>query len=207
MTNRIAAIISILFHPLLMATYLFAAFTIADPFMVLPPGYSIKGQWLIVLVVSLTTFVIPSLSMVMLKVAGYIKSLKLEERRDRFIPFIYITLFYGFTAYYFNKQMLVTNLAGGVFIVVALMILISAIINFYWKISIHGVAMGGMVGIFLLVSYINIDSNSIFLLFGSIIISGIVLSSRLRLYAHTPLQVYLGFLLGFIVSLMAIFWS
>ena len=207
MTARLASIISIVFHPLLMATYLFAAFTVADPFMVLPPGYTTKGQWLIVLVVCLTTFVIAGLSLLMLKVAGYIKSLRLEERRERYVPFIYIALFYGFTAYYFNKQMLVTQLAGGVFIVVAIMILFTTVINFFWKISVHGVAMGGMVGIFLLVTFLNIDSNSMYLLIGSIVIAGIVISSRLRLHAHTPMQTYLGFLLGFVVSLSAVYWT
>lgn len=207
MNKRDATIISAIFHPLLMGTYLFALFTLADPMIVLPPGYTTTAQWLIVLVISITTFVIPALSMIMLKFTGSIKSLKLESRRDRFIPFMYIVVFYGFTAYYFNKQMMVTNLASGIFILVATMVLLTAIINFFWKISVHGVSVGGMVGIFLAVTYLNSSSVIIYMLFGSIIIAGLVLSARLKLQAHTQMQVYMGFMTGFSISLMALFWS
>lgn len=207
MNIRVSNIISIIFHPILMGTYLFGIFTLVDPMIVLPPGYSIKAQWLMVLVVSLTTFIIPALSILMLKLTGHIESLKLENRKDRFIPSMYITLFYGFTAYYFNKQMMVTELAAGVFILIAVMVFLTALINFFWKISVHGVAVGGMVGIFLVVTYLNIESNIIYLLIGSIIIAGIVLSARLKLAAHTPQQAYLGFLMGFLISLLAVFWA
>lgn len=36
---------------------------------------------------------------------------------------------------------------------------------------------------------------------GSILVSGIVSSARLQLKAHTPTQIYAGFVIGFVISL------
>ena len=110
MGRGIANLISIVFHPLLLATYLFSAFILLDPMLVLPPGYNTFAQWLIVLVVWLTTFAIPALSLGLLKYTGNISSLKLQNRKERLLPFFYITIFYVFTAYYFSRQMLVTDI-------------------------------------------------------------------------------------------------
>jgi len=117
--SQFANLISFLFHPLLMATYLFSTIIFIEPMQLVPPGYNIVAQWLIILVVWLTTFAIPAMSLVLLKFTGNITSLKLHKRQERLIPFFYITAFYFFTAYYFTQQLLLTNLASGIFIVIA----------------------------------------------------------------------------------------
>ena len=172
----------------------------------LPPGYNKLAQWLIVLVVWITTFVIPALSIVMLKFTGTIRSLHLKERRERLVPFFYITVFYGFTAYYFSSQMIVSRLTEGIFILTAVSIFIGAVITIFWKISIHGLGIGGVVGI-LLVLAVSIPESSIgYALFASFLVAGLVISARLRLNAHTPAQVYAGFVLGLFISFVLILW-
>jgi hypothetical protein len=204
--KRIANLVSIVFHPLLSATYLFSSFVLIDPMLALPPGYTKVAQWLIVLIVWITTFAIPALSLTLLKYSGSITSLKLEHRKERLLPFFYITIFYGFTAYYFSKQMLVTEVTSGIFILTATMILTAGIITFFWKISIHSLSMGGVVGILFVVSIMQPESLVNYLFYVAIIISGLVLSARLKLQAHTPAQVYSGFVLGLFVSFMIIYW-
>lgn len=206
MNQKFANLISIVFHPLLLATYLFTAFILINPMIALPPGYNHLAQWLIVLVVALTTFVIPALSIIMLKFTGSIRSLKLEGRKERFVPFMYITAFYGFTAYYFSRQLLVTDLAEAIFILTAIMIFIAALINTYWKISIHSLGIGGIVGILLVLALVVTDGAVKYLLVGAILISGLVLWARLELDAHSPAQVYAGYVLGLFVSFMLILW-
>jgi hypothetical protein len=205
-SRSVANLISILFHPFLLATYLFLTFVIIDPMLALPPGYTKLAQWLVVLIVWLTTFAIPALSMAMLKYTGTIKSLQLKSRKERIIPFFYITLFYGFTAYYFSEQMLVTSLTSGVFILITIMIAVAAVITLFWKISVHSLGMGGSVGILLTIVYFTPETRIKYILLGAIIVSGMVMSARLNLNAHTPSQVYFGFLLGLLVSFMIIFW-
>ena len=206
MGRSIANLISILFHPLLLATYLFGAFILMDPMLVLPPGYTKVAQWLIVLVVWLTTFAIPALSLGLLKYTGNISSLKLHNRKERLLPFFYITIFYGFTAYFFSRQMLVTEVTSGIFIISAIMILVAAIITFFWKISVHSLSMGGAVGLLFVITAMMPDSPVSYLFLATIIISGLVLSARLKLQAHTPAQVYLGFVVGLFISFMIIYW-
>lgn len=206
MGRTIANLISIIFHPLLLATYLFSAFILIDPMLALPPGYTKVAQWLIVLVVWLTTFAIPALSLGLLKYTGTISSLKLQNRKERLLPFFYITIFYGFAAYYFSRQMLVTEITSGIFILTAIMILAAAIITFFWKISVHSLSMGGVVGLLFVITAMLPDSPVSYLLFASILISGFVLSARLKLQAHTPAQVYMGFVLGLFISFMIIYW-
>jgi membrane-associated phospholipid phosphatase len=66
--------------------------------------------------------------------------------------------------------------------------------------------MGGVIGILLIVTT-TIPESSIYLIsLVAFLVSGLVLSARLKLQAHTPLQVYFGFLLGLVVSFMLIFW-
>jgi hypothetical protein len=174
--------------------------------LALPPGYTKVAQWLIVLVVWLTTFAIPALSLGLLKYTGNISSLKLQNRKERLLPFFYITIFYGFAAYYFSRQMLVTEITSGIFILTAIMILAAAIITFFWKISVHSLSMGGVVGLLFVITAMLPDSPVNYLLFASILISGFVLSARLKLQAHTPAQVYMGFVLGLLISFMIIYW-
>jgi hypothetical protein len=204
--KSLANLISIVFHPLLSSTYLFSAFVLIDPMIALPPGYTRVAQWLIVLIVWITTFAIPALSLALLKYTGSITSLKLEDRKERLLPFFYITVFYGFTAYYFSRQMLVTEVTSGIFILTAVMIMVAGIITFFWKISIHSLSMGGVTGILFVVSAVQGESQASYLFYAVIIISGLVLSARLRLQAHTPAQVYSGFVLGLFVSFMIIYW-
>jgi membrane-associated phospholipid phosphatase len=205
-STKIANLVSIVFHPLLLATYLFMAFVLVDPMVILPPGYNKLAQWLVVLVVCLTTFVIPALSIVMLKFTGNIHSLHLKNRKERLVPFFYITLFYGFTAYYFNRQMLVSEASEAIFILIAIMILAGAIITFFWKISIHSLGMGGASGFMLILAVLYPDGPVHYLLILTVVFSGFVMMARLQLNAHTPAQVYLGYLLGLCVSFMMIFW-
>ena len=206
MSRGLANLFSIVFHPLLLATYLFSAFLLIDPMLALPPGYTKSTRWLIILVVWLTTFAIPALSLALLKYTGNISSLKLQNRKERLLPFFYITIFYGFTAYYFSRQLLVTEITSGIFILTAVMILAAAIITFFWKISVHALSMGGVVGLLFVISAMLPESDVNYLFFATIIISGLVLSARLKLQSHTPAQVYMGFVLGLFVSFMIIYW-
>jgi membrane-associated phospholipid phosphatase len=72
------------------------------------------------------------------------------------------------------------------------------VINLKWKVSIHMLGMGGIVGTIIgLILRYQIDA--IQLVMTLVLLSGIVGYSRLRLDAHTPLQVYVGFILGTLI--------
>ncbi|MCK4288907.1 MAG: hypothetical protein KAW86_06865, partial [Bacteroidales bacterium] len=75
------------------------------------------------------------------------------------------------------------------------LLIITLIINFFWKISIHMIGIGGMLGTLIGLSFLwMIDIP--FLIILLILCSGITGFARLKLNAHNPAQVYTGFVIG-----------
>ena len=75
--------------------------------------------------------------------------------------------------------------------------LVITIINFWWKISIHSAGSGVLTALVFILSF-RMYSPLGWYVISVIIISGMVLSSRLRLNIHNPRQVWIGYLAGFL---------
>jgi membrane-associated phospholipid phosphatase len=86
----------------------------------------------------------------------------------------------------------------------SVIVIIAFIINFWWKISIHMTAIGGMLGAFMAVTYLFFV-NTLIIQILILLCSGIIGASRLQLKAHQPPQIYGGFLLGFLVMTVIFF--
>jgi membrane-associated phospholipid phosphatase len=125
----------------------------------------------------------------------------METRQSRIMPFIFISLIYCFFAGLFLYKKILGGYFNETMVVVAALVVIGTIITFFFKISIHSLAMGGLVGIFLVM---NRYSGGILLYpcFGLIVATGIVMSSRLVLNAHTLREVIFGLAIGFVIGLM-----
>ena len=83
------------------------------------------------------------------------------------------------------------------------LVLISLLINYLTKISIHMLAMGGLFGTFAGLA-IGFHYDLRLLLFLLALAAGLTGFARLKLKAHTEAQVYTGFGLGVLV-LMGLF--
>ena len=82
-------------------------------------------------------------------------------------------------------------------------ILVTMLITLRYKISIHMVGAGGLVALIgFLAFYLKVDLQ--FYLVISLVLAGITGTARLILKAHTPDQVYTGFLTGFSVVLLTL---
>jgi membrane-associated phospholipid phosphatase len=76
-------------------------------------------------------------------------------------------------------------------------VLIAVIINSKWKISIHMVGLGALLGtLFGLSSFLLIDLRMVIILF--LLLAGLVGVARITLGAHKPSQIYAGFFVGFL---------
>jgi membrane-associated phospholipid phosphatase len=74
------------------------------------------------------------------------------------------------------------------------------IISLRFKISLHSIGMAAATGyIYMLIPYAKFNLMPVFIV--SLILTGIVGSARLVLSSHSPIQVYMGFLLGWNVSI------
>lgn len=192
MSIRFAKIISVLFHPLLTPTYaLLMLINIQSHSLLLLP---ISHKYLVVGFVFLTTFVLPSIIIVILLKFGKIKSLEMDSQHERILPMIIIAaLFYG--TYQLLKQTPVTGIMTFFMVGATMLVLLALMINYITKISLHMTAWGGVLGCFLGMA-IAFNFEFSLLIYLLIFLIGIIAAARLRLNAHTPLQVYGGFLLG-----------
>ncbi len=192
MERKIAQFISYIFHPLLMPTYgLALLFKIKTYFFFAIPH---DAKIAIVVIVFLNTALMPALFFLFLKFRKVISNLKMENKNERIIPFIVTAIFYYGTYYIlrkFNLPPLVYYLIFGSFS----LIIISLIINFWWKISIHTLAIGGLTGAYISIGF-YLSLNFILPVALFVLLAGSIGFARLKLLAHTPAQVYAGFLTG-----------
>src|SRR5438132_639976 len=111
-------------------------------------SYSISAQLklIIYILVFVTTFVMPVLFTLFLVQKGIISSLEMEKKEERKFPFI-ITSFFYFIVFYLLFQLPVPKflplaILGGAFIT-----LLAFFITMKWKISMHTMGLGGIIGL------------------------------------------------------------
>ncbi len=197
MEKQFAKILSVLFHPLLIPTYaLLLLFSTNYYFvMVLPLQY----KYLVLSFVFITTFVLPSIMMFILLRAKMINSLQMENSKERTLPLFIVSGFF-FATYYFLREAPQSSIFNLFMLGATILVLLSLLINYITKISVHMVGLGGLFGAFtgLALTFSQDINHLIYLI---ILTAGFTGFARLKLKSHLPSQIYLGFLLGSIFML------
>lgn len=126
---------------------------------------------------------------------GYIKSFEMQKRQERIIPFV-SNLILLMVAYYIMRQIPLPKIFYLLILGAAAAVSIAIFINIKWKISIHMIGIGGIVGtLYGMSTFLLIDLRIPILI--SVLIAGLLGTARLTRGAHYPLQVYAGFFVGF----------
>jgi len=199
----LAWMVSIVFHPLLMPTYLNAiVFKYCTD--ILPLTREAKVQMLLFVFVS--TYLIPAIATGLLWATGAISSLSLEKRSERLIPLMVTGVIYAGVSYVFLDYLSMARLLGLFMGTIALTVILTAFITHFWKISSHMVGVGGLVGFLFSVVLETHNLSLEYPLIGSIGVAGAVASSRLYLKAHSIKQIIAGFLLGIVLSWSAVYF-
>ena len=192
--KNIAHFISYVFHPLLMATYgcliVFFGLTNSIYFVFTP----LKLKLVLTLTVFAFTFLLPALNLLILYKLNYISSLKLENRKERTFPLIMTSLCYFglfYMIYDFNIWPAIKLFIFGA----GFCILSAAIITLWWQISAHMIGVGGLIGALFAISYF-MPIPIFTVLSVCLVLAGSIGFARLQLNAHTPNQVYAGFVFG-----------
>lgn len=153
--------------------------------------------------VGLTTIFFPAFSVLLLKALGFISSFFLRTQKDRIIPYIVCGIFF-FWMYQVCKNYpvklspIVPSFMLGVFFASSAALMA----NIYFKISMHAIGMGGLLGVFLLI----MKSNTMLMTWSlslALLITGIVCTARLIISDHTAKDIYLGLLLGLLAQFAA----
>jgi membrane-associated phospholipid phosphatase len=196
--EKLAKLISYLFHPLLLPTYGFAILFFTKNYISTFTSTTIKLA--ILSITFVFTCLLPAVNALILLKTGRIKNLEIETTGERVILYTgaalyYIVLFYLF--YFAEFPTLFRILILGA----AISVLLAIFINLKWKISAHTIGIGGIAGAAVGIEYrLQLDFHLILILI--ILVAGIVGYARLKLNAHTPSQVYTGFVLGFLAELL-----
>jgi hypothetical protein len=161
---------------------------------------------LIVLLVFITTFIIPALSIIGLRSTMNISSLRLRNRSERVLPFAFITVFYGLTTYLFHSKIEINDTILAIFVGGSILVAFITIITIFFKISVHSAGAGCMLGFLLSIMLIFPEHNLMWALIVIVMSSGLILSARLYLDAHTPVEVYSGFALGLFISFFSLYF-
>ncbi len=193
--KKFAFAISVIFQPIFVPLYSLIILFNANTYITYSVQPDIKT--IIYIITVLNTIIIPTTVFYYFYRAGLIDSFHMHTAKERSLPFLTIITFHLSTFYLFSR-MPMPSLFPNLIIGAAVSVAVAFIINLKWKVSIHMLGMGGIVGTIIgLVLRYQVDAISLIMVL--VLLSGIVGYSRLKLNAHTPLQVYIGFILGTII--------
>ncbi|HEX2921108.1 MAG TPA: hypothetical protein VHO50_08085 [Bacteroidales bacterium] len=201
LADTYAKVVSFVFHPLLMPLYAMAI--IISPLT--PMGFlPDRVKQLLLLVMFINNVILPLSMLPLLMQLKFISSWTLEEREERALPLLIISILYATSSYIFYRFPVPHFLKSFIF-ATFLISLILTFINFRWKISLHSTGAGSLISVLLILSFRMYFPLFIFIVISSVV-CGMVLSARLQLKSHSPGQVWGGFFTGFsVMSLLFIF--
>lgn len=195
-----AVLLSYIFHPVFIPLYasLFLVYVHPAYFS----GFSNGTKFKTILIVTQNAVFYPLFSIALLKGVGFIDSIFLRTQKDRIIPYIACGIFFFWTFLLFKQQAAYPRIMSSFFLGVFLSSSAALIANIYFKISLHAIALGGWLGLFLVIA----RSNTMLMtwpLAAVILISGIICTARLVLGHHTGKDVYGGLFLGLLMQFVA----
>lgn len=197
-----AKIISWLFHPLFIPTYVFAFLVYQFPFEFM--GITVWKLELRFFMVFWWTAFFPAFVVFLLWQLKFSDSIFLRTQKERIVPFIVTMIFYWWM-YYLSRNFkdqpeVLKFFFFGIFISTSL----GVIINNYIKISLHAMAMGGALAAIVLFAFFY-ETQITLAISISVLLTGIVCTSRLLVSDHTNAEIYSGLFVGIICQVIG-YW-
>lgn len=199
----LAHIVSVVFHPLFIPTYVFYWVWTRFPY----EFASIDSHMLRMRLIGVfwTTAFFPAFVVFLLSRLKAIASIRLRQRKDRIIPYI-TTMFFYWWMWYLSRNFTDQALALKFFYFGIFLATVPALIlNNFFKISMHAMGVGGMLAAIVLCcnmyhTYLGADIAI------AVLVSGLVLTSRLALAEHDNKEIYTGFVVGALTQGIA-YWA
>ena len=200
MPQKIARIISIIFHPVLIPTL--------GLFLLLQSGFyfsmlSWEAKRFILLVVFFTTGVLPMLSVAILALNPRF-DISMNQTKDRIFPFLSVSVFYYLGFLIMNK--INAFPVFKIFMIASvLVIIVILLISFKWKISAHMAAIGSITGVFFALSFRS-GVNPVWAILLALVVSGLIGTARLLLCKNSLAQVVAGYFTGFFIMYLVVYF-
>lgn len=193
---RAAQIVSVVFHPLLLPTYLVLMIGVWMPSLLL-----VRHEHVLTFTGFIfgITFILPVLNLGLFRQYGMIKSWRMESRNERIFPFIFISIVYVLIAGLFVYKGHLSGNFTRLLLIISALVVVATVATCFIKVSVHSLSWAGLVGMILPLNSTT-QGELVWLAAGLIFITGLVMSARLKLNAHTLSEVMIGALMGFTVG-------
>lgn len=193
--RRFSQALSYILHPLMIPTLVIVILLYGNTVMTVIPN---TAKLVFLGIVAINTLVIPALFLGLLHTLKYLPDLNLDKPRDRIVPMIIVSVCYLVCSYMLSKIMLAYLIKR--FLFAALFcLLFNFIVNFFWKISLHMTAMGGLVAMLVVFNFSGFATLP-YTLMAFILLAGALGSARMYLGHHNLAQVAAGFAGGFLIT-------
>ena len=196
----IARLISVIFHPLLVGVYMAFYLIYINPFYYayVPRINAFRN----LLTVANNNLVFPLLVVLLMRGLGFSKSIYLRTTKERIVPYMASIIFFFWTwnTFYHLQGIpqVMKDMTQGIFYASV----IGMIANIYFKISMHSMGVGGLVGLMIVV-LMDGEMYSGLPMAISVLIAGLVMSSRLINEDHQPGDIASGFVVGLFSQIIA----
>ncbi|NOY38403.1 MAG: phosphatase PAP2 family protein [Chlorobi bacterium] len=199
--HKAAWVFSVILHPLWFPSVLLVLLFSLPSYVHLLPG-EIKRFDL--LIVSINTLFIPVAYIIIFYRLKIIRSFQLETREERNLPLILYVVF-SYVSFVVLKKVHQPSLVWQILLVSSTITFFCLLVNFRWKISLHMAGIGGFSGMLLI---FTLRAGPVFSWWWivSLLLSGILGTSRLMMKQHTPSEVYTGFFTGFFLAALLLWY-
>ena len=190
-----AHLFSYIFHPLFITFYVcwFIEFVHPSYFS----GFSYAGKKGVLIGFTMNAVLFPLITALLLKALGFTESIYFRSQRDRILLYITSMIFFFWTQLELRERPEIPRILVAFMFGVFISSAAALMANIYFKISMHAIAMGGLVGI----CFVIMQQNTMLMtwpLSAAFLIAGLVCTSRFIVSDHTPKEIYSGLLIGFI---------
>lgn len=195
MNRSLSIAISTIFHPVFVNLLGLLALIFLSPYLSM--GLNPTARFFYIVFIFISAGVLPMIVVFLMKLLGKVSSIMLEVQEERNMPYLITASIYLFD-FYFLTRLHTPALLRAYLLACACIVVAVIIINYFYKISVHATSLGALTAVIISATpYAYLDTR--LFLIGAFVISGITLSARLFLLAHTHLQLLTGWLLGFLV--------
>ena len=195
----ISRLISIILHPIFIPIISFYLSIKLVPDL----DFTIANyQNYILLILVICTIMLPVLCMLFLIKFDIISSLEMKEKHERPIPLLLTGGCLILSLKLTEKLLAFTPVLKKELVGAIIIILLASIISKFWKISLHMLGVGGLIGVLVSLQYLYGGLSSMIIYF--MLIAGITAMARIYLKAHNHKQIYAGFIVGFIIECVII---
>jgi hypothetical protein len=147
----------------------------------------------------------PAITVFLLWRLQFAESIYLRTQKERIIPFV-ASIIYFFWAFWVSRNLPGTPPAMTFFFLGVFLSTSAALMaNNYFKISLHGLGVGGAVAFMILLGMVTSEPMGKIISLTTII-TGMVATSRLIVSDHHPMEVYWGLIVGGVCQLVAFYF-